>query len=129
MISKKHIVLTISITFILMLIGCSSRTNNTKKYPKNVTVNYKIISSALAVKGDIMYINEKGGLSKLENITLPFFQSFSREVKFGELLRLSGVFAKTTDVTMTITVDDKIVQDQTFNSDSDNTGVVMYQFK
>ncbi len=129
MISQKQIISLVVISLIYTLIGSCSGSDDTSDYPKTVSVTYKISTTSGSAKGDVRYINKTGGLTTNENTALPYYKSFSREVKLGELLRLSGTFDETKDITMSITIDGAVVKDQTFISDSNVIGVVMYQFQ
>ncbi len=129
MILQKKNISIVVISLIYILIGSCSKSNDTSDYPKTVSVMYKISTTSDSANGDVRYINATGGLTTNEDIPLPYSKSFSKEVKLGELLRLSGTFNETKDITMSITIDGEVVKDQTFISDSNVIGVVMYQFQ
>lgn len=80
-------------------------------YPKEVTIEYKVTQTAGNVGiTDIMYTNDAGASTNLDNQTLPFTKKFTKKVDYGETFTVSAYTNGPGTIRMEILVDGKVVE-------------------
>jgi len=98
-------------------------------YPKDVTIEYKVTSISGTTAGDIIYFNETGGNTILENVGLPFSKSFKRNVKQYDAATINFTGRTGGEVKVDILVDGKVVKSQNYSGTSVITGSLVYLFE
>jgi hypothetical protein len=98
------------------------------KYPKEVTIEYRITSTTGVNKADVTYTNETGGMSNIDNAAIAFSKKFKRTVKQYDVLGLSFSVSANGNLKGEILVDDKVVATQTFTGTSVIVGIMQHAF-
>jgi len=80
-------IISIMLAFGFMVIGCSNDTTGGSSGPKTVTIKYQL-TGTVATVNSITYKNSTGGNDTLNNVTLPWENSFSVKIEKG-----SGYYA------------------------------------
>ncbi|MEM0354935.1 MAG: hypothetical protein QXW79_05130 [Thermoplasmata archaeon] len=111
----------------IIFLSCSDD-DPRKKYPRNVSIQYKVTTTTSGLTANISYTNSTGGESDTGFIPLPFSTNFSKKVEFGELLILSAITNDPGQIQLEIIINNNSVKKQTFQSASFVTGTIIYQF-
>lgn len=110
--------------------ACRSDSNDDNsggnKYPKNVSITYKVTSTTTNTAVLIQYKNETGGNTEVPNPALPFTKTISRTVNNGDVITLAYGTNAIQTVKMEILVDNSTVKTQEFSA---TAGAIVYQFQ
>ncbi len=94
----------LSLLVVTTSIGCKKDDSSSSSYPKDVTIEFKVTNITGVSSVDVTYPNETGGLVNANNVALPWSRSFTRNVKFNDVL-LMGVSATGASATAKIKCD------------------------
>lgn len=96
-------------------------------YPKNVTIEYKVTSPDIQ-KLDVRYINETGGATDIDDVSLPYSKSIQKSVSQFDGITLTAHASGPGTVKTDILVNGQVVKTETFSSTSFAGGTVAYVF-
>ncbi|GIZ07754.1 hypothetical protein [Flavobacterium sp. UMI-01] len=113
------------ITFLFFSCNNDDNHDDSGKYPKRVSIEYKLTSTT-AVTANVQYRNETGGMTSLDNQTLPFSKTITREVNKFEDASVGYGANQSATVKMDILVNGILVKTQTNTS---STGALVYLFE
>jgi len=118
---------------VLLLASCGKDDDNDPQtgssYPRDVNVEYRVTSSTGLAKGDVLYANETGGNTTLDNVSLPYSVKFKKNAKQMDNLAISFSAIGSGDAKAEILVDNKVVETKTFSGTSVITGTAVYLFQ
>ncbi|MDQ3394802.1 MAG: hypothetical protein M3512_11925 [Bacteroidota bacterium] len=129
---KNHILqFTVFLITGVLLLSCKNDDDKpaVAKYPKEVTIEYKVTSSTGLKIGNILFTNETGGNTTLDDQDIPFSKKFKRTVNQIDVVALSYDNNAAGTAKLEIIVDDKVVESQTFESTSFVNGSIVYLFQ
>lgn len=96
-------------------------------FPRTVTVEYKVSSSNLN-KAEVEYTNETGGLTEVENASLPFYKKVDIKLTEPTGIGIRSVSFTGGNLKLEIIVNGKSVQAQEFNASGTTSGIVTHSF-
>lgn len=113
---------------VLAFTGCSKDDDDSKPAgPREREVEYRISTPTSGATADIIYANETGGTTILDNVALPKTYKFKRTLKQGEavnfLAQLDGATASS-EITGTILLDGTQVKTETGRGNSAQVNIV-----
>lgn len=118
---------------VLLLTSCGKDDDNNPEtgssYPRDVNVEYRVTSTSGLKNGDVIYTNETGGNTILDNVTLPYSVKFKKNVKQFDNLAINFSAMTSGDAKAEILVNDKVVETKTFSGTSIITGSAVYIFQ
>jgi len=123
---KKGILLLLVAT--ICSLGSCKKDDDKPSYPKDITMEYIVTSTISGATADISFTNDTGGNTDQTNVSLPFTRTINKNVEFAEIFTITAASSSASSLTLEILVDDSSVKKQTFESDSYNVGVLIYQF-
>lgn len=127
---KKFALLLVFLGVSFFLINCSSDSNDdggsSNTYPKQVTITYKVIGINTSTATLVTYKNETGGITNVENVSLPYTKTITRTVNKNDDASLGYGTNTTTSVRLEISVNNTVQKSQDFNSTS---GALVYLFQ
>ena len=117
-----------------MLVTSCSKDNDEQpeagnSYPKEVNIEYKITSTTGLATADILYVNETGGRTSVDNVTLPYSIKFKRTVNNLDNAAISFSESASGTAKSEILVDDKVVKTESFSGTSYISGTILYLFQ
>lgn len=98
----------------------------TDKYPKQVSVTYKVTSNTTSSAFLVQYRNETGGTVDVPNAALPYTKTFSMTASQSDILSLAYGTNTIQTVKLEILVDNSVVKSQEFSTTS---GAIVYLFE
>jgi hypothetical protein len=118
---------------VFLLTSCGKDDDNGPEtgnsYPRDVNVEYRVTSSTGLAKGDVLYHNETGGNTSLDNVTLPYSVKFKKNAKQMDNLAINFTALGNGDAKAEILVDDKVVETKTFSGTTVIGGTAVYIFQ
>lgn len=127
---KKSAILTAVAILSIFLISCRSDSNDdgnsSNSYPKQVTITYKVTGINTSTAAIVTYKNETGGLTNLENVTLPYSKTITRTVNKYDDASLGYGTNTNTNVKLEILVNNTVQKSQEYTSTS---GAIVYLFQ
>lgn len=96
-------------------------------YPKTVTIEYKL-SSPNIQKCDVIYVNESGGQSTIDDADLPFSKKFQRSVNQYDNISLNGSAFTGGSITAEILVNNQVVATKTGTGTSNVSATAVHVF-
>ncbi|MBO9151732.1 hypothetical protein ACFOTA_05905 [Chitinophaga sp. GCM10012297] len=103
--------------------------NPLNNYPKDVNIEYRVKSTTGITKADIMFDNQTGGQTSLDEQALPYSVKFRRTgVTYATTIGLGASTDFAGTVVLEIVVDDKVVKTETFTATSVVRGTIAYGF-
>lgn len=103
--------------------------NPLNNYPKDANIEYRVKSTTGIARADILYDNQTGGQTSLDDQSLPFTVKFKRTgVAYATTIGLLGSTGVPGTIILEIVVDDKVVETQTFTATSNVGGSIAYAF-
>lgn len=98
-------------------------------YPKEVTIEYRVTSIKNISKGDVLYTNETGGNTTVDNVSLPYSVKLKKTVKQNDALGFNFSTLAAGEVKVEILVNDKVVETKSFAGTSIISGTAVYIFQ
>jgi len=119
---------------LLMLVTSCSKDNDEQpetgsSYPKEVNIEYRITSTTGLATADILYVNETGGRTSVDNVSLPYSLKFKRTVNSLDNAAISFSKSASGTAKSEILVEDKVVKTETFSGTSYISGTILYLFQ
>jgi len=124
---------TSCMAMLVLVTSCSKdnddqpETGNT--YPKEVSIEYRITSTTGLGTADVLYVNETGGRTSVDNVTLPYSLKLKRTVKNLDNAAISFSKSASGTAKSEILVDDKVVKTESFSGTSYISGTILYLFQ
>lgn len=111
---KTHLLLGL---IIILAVSCEERDSGIDNaYPKEVSIAYRVSSTATNSLLSITYDNETGGQTIANNPTLPFTKTFTKTVNKNSIITLGYFVNPAQTVKLEILVNNQIVKSQEFTS-------------
>lgn len=125
--------MALPLMLVILLTSCGKDDDNSPEkgnsYPRDVNVEYRVTSSTGLAKGDVIYTNETGGNTILDNVSLPYSVKFKKNAKQMDNLAINFSAIASGDAKAEILVDNKVVETKTFSGTSVITGTAVYIFQ
>ena len=103
----------------IMLLAASCKKSGSDPqdgYPKQVSITYRVSSTAAGNLVSITYDNETGGQSTVDNPSLPFTKTITKTVDKYNIVTLGYFVNPAQNVKLEILVNDKVVKSQSYTS-------------
>ena len=126
----KHPLRLFSILMAVVLLGTACKKDKDKKsgFPRNVTIEYKVSSNSGLSTADITYTNESGGLTDVDNASLPFSRTITKTLNNAQAVGLNGGKSIPGHLKLEIIVDGKSVVAQDFTQSPVISAIVQHTF-
>lgn len=114
----KKSTFSFAIVFIVILFAACKKNDSAgsnSSFPKQVSITYRVTSTAQDSLNLITYSNETGGNSTVNNPRLPFTKTISKTVNKYEIISLGYFVNPAKVVKMEVLIDDQIVKSQETN--------------
>lgn len=117
----------------LFLNACNKSDDPKPRYPKNVSVEYRVSGAGVSKVTSLRYTNATGGFTSLADTSIPFSVSFTRTVDIGDDVGLSvlhnnSAVGNSFDIKLEIYVDNKLVKTETYEGTNSITGAIVHFF-
>ncbi|TWI78017.1 hypothetical protein IQ13_4261 [Lacibacter cauensis] len=90
-------------------------------YPKQVSITYKVSSTTTNGLVSITYYSETGGLTTVDNPTLPFTKTITKTVNKNSIITLGYFVNPAQTVKLEILVNNQVVKSQVYTSPNSAT--------
>ena len=128
----KHPLNFFGLLMAVVLLGTSCKKskddNKESGFPRNVTIEYKVSSSSGLNKTEITYSNETGGMTMVENASLPFTKKIDRRLTELTAIGLGIASDIPGSLNLEILVNGKSVKAQTFTMSPIISGNIQHVF-
>jgi hypothetical protein len=115
----KHIILFLFASMTLAFAGCSKDDDdddNQPSGPRERDIEYRITTPTAGATADIIYSNETGGTTILDDVSLPVTYKFKRRLAANDAINILASMdnaTATSEITGTILLDNQRVQTET----------------
>lgn len=124
----KHPLRLFTILMAVVLLGTACKKDKKSGFPRTVSIEYKVSSNSGLSTADITYTNESGGLTDVDNASLPFSRTISKTLNEAQAIGLYGSKLVAGHLRLEIIVDGKSVVAQDFTQSPVISGIVQHTF-
>ncbi|MGN6418205.1 MAG: hypothetical protein ACTHMC_11975 [Pseudobacter sp.] len=124
----KHPLRLFTILMAVVLLGTACKKDKKSGFPRTVSIEYKVSSNSGLSTADITFTNESGGLTDVDNASLPFSRTISKTLNEAQAIGLNGSKLVAGHLKLEIIVDGKSVVAQDFTQSPVISAIVQHTF-
>lgn len=124
----KHPLQLFAILMAVVLLGTACKKDKKSGFPRTVSIEYKVSSNSGLSTADITFTNESGGLTDVDNASLPFSRTISKTLNNAQAIGLNGSKLVAGHLKLEIIVDGKSVVAQDFTQSPVISAIVQHTF-